>query len=215
MSLKSFLCTPPSEKKPKRQAAFDGIASNKRVKLALAQDLSDSDASNSDDEYDSSDDDDSFTMRVDTPARRIQQATGLSHRPANYMNSAKCKAAFLIPCNILILCRDAVRPSSEPILRSFVSSNKADTFKCVSANAESYLTPPYACAYSNRTYLFRGKPRIRRNRHVGSKNAGASLLAVADEQGTVSIFDTTKRQDWDDSGLISWRYNLTHTHPCK
>lgn len=39
--------------------------------------------------------------------------------------------------------------STRPILQTFVSSHKADVFKCYSATPDSYLTPPYACAYSN------------------------------------------------------------------
>jgi denticleless len=31
----------------------------------------------------------------------------------------------------------------------------------------------------------------------GAKNGGTPLLAIATEQGTVHILDTTKRRDWD------------------
>ncbi|OJA09931.1 hypothetical protein AZE42_04888 [Rhizopogon vesiculosus] len=70
--------------------------------------------------------------------------------------------------------------SSRNILQSFVSSHTSDVFKCHSRTVDSFLTPPYACAYSN-----------------GAKNAGAPLLAVATEQGSVHIIDTTKRRGWD------------------
>ncbi|EJD01031.1 WD40 repeat-like protein [Fomitiporia mediterranea MF3/22] len=65
-------------------------------------------------------------------------------------------------------------------LESFVSSNKADIFKCQSIDANSFLTPPYACAFSN-----------------ASKRGQSLTLAVATEQGTVDILNTKKRQDWD------------------
>ncbi|KAG6841322.1 hypothetical protein C0991_012321 [Blastosporella zonata] len=71
-------------------------------------------------------------------------------------------------------------PSTWAILQSFVSSNKSDVYKCEAANDNAYLTPPYACAY---TY--------------GAKNGGLPLLAVATEQGTVHLFNTSKRRDWD------------------
>ena len=35
------------------------------------------------------------------------------------------------------------------------------------------------------------------NSRLGAKNAGAPLLAVATEQGSVHIIDTTKRKGWD------------------
>ncbi|KAH9482588.1 Denticleless protein-like protein A [Psilocybe cubensis] len=74
----------------------------------------------------------------------------------------------------------ALVASSLPILQSFVSSNKSDVFKCHSVGGDTYLTPPYACSYSS-----------------DAKAGGKPLLAVATEQGTVHIFDTTRRKDWD------------------
>ncbi|KAH8113389.1 WD40 repeat-like protein [Phellopilus nigrolimitatus] len=66
------------------------------------------------------------------------------------------------------------------ILEAFVSSNKSDLYKCHSLDSGSFLTPPYACAYSH-----------------ASKRGQASALAVATEQGTIDILKTTKRRDWD------------------
>ncbi|KAJ7086628.1 WD40-repeat-containing domain protein [Mycena epipterygia] len=70
--------------------------------------------------------------------------------------------------------------SSLPILQSFVSSNKSDVFRCQSVLDGSFLTPPYACSYSH-----------------SARSGGSPLLAVATEQGTVYIVDTSKRKDWD------------------
>ena len=39
--------------------------------------------------------------------------------------------------------------STMALLRSFVSSNKSDIFKCNSVELDTYLTPPYACSYSH------------------------------------------------------------------
>ncbi|EAU84535.2 cell division cycle protein cdt2 [Coprinopsis cinerea okayama7 len=162
-SLKSFLLTPPDEKKPKRQALLTSFGPNKRIKLELSSNSLDSeDASSSDSDYEDSDDD--VEMAVQRPQHPFQQQSRLLNRPGGHVNVEK------------------LRPSTNPILRSFVSSHKADVFKCTSTNPDRYLTPPYACAYSNR-----------------SKHGTESLLAVADEEGTVTILNTTKRRDWDDA----------------
>ncbi|KZP12082.1 WD40 repeat-like protein [Athelia psychrophila] len=95
--------------------------------------------------------------------------------------------------------------TTRPILQNFVSSHKSDVFKCHSIAADTYLTPPYACAYTN-----------------GAKQGGKPLLAIATEQGSVHIIDTSKRRDWDyepqrttlqphDNGTfdIKWNHNDT------
>ncbi|KAG2370070.1 WD40-repeat-containing domain protein [Suillus spraguei] len=69
---------------------------------------------------------------------------------------------------------------SRNILQSFVSSHTSDVFKCHSRTVESFVSPPYACAYSNE-----------------AKRGGVPLLAVATEQGSIHILDTTKRTEWD------------------
>ncbi|KIP09174.1 hypothetical protein PHLGIDRAFT_67970, partial [Phlebiopsis gigantea 11061_1 CR5-6] len=69
---------------------------------------------------------------------------------------------------------------SRPILQSFVSSSKSDIFKCHSVHDGAYMSPPYACAYSN-----------------SAKAGKKPLLAVSTEQGAVHILDTSKRHEWD------------------
>ncbi|KAG5729727.1 Denticleless like protein [Termitomyces sp. T112] len=64
--------------------------------------------------------------------------------------------------------------STRAILQSFISSNKSDIYKCQSSDVDVYLTPPYACA----------------------KNGGVPILAVATEQGTVHLVNTSRRKDW-------------------
>ncbi|KAG6903357.1 hypothetical protein C0995_013110 [Termitomyces sp. Mi166 len=66
-------------------------------------------------------------------------------------------------------------PSTRVILQSFVSSNKSDLYKCQSTDVGAYLTPPYACA----------------------KNGSIPILAIATEQGTVHLVNTSRRKDWD------------------
>ncbi|KAG6880431.1 hypothetical protein C0992_000033 [Termitomyces sp. T32_za158] len=70
--------------------------------------------------------------------------------------------------------------STRAILQSFVSSNKSDVYKCQSSDIDGYLTPPYACSYTQ-----------------GAKNGGTPILAIATEQGTTHIVNTSKRKDWD------------------
>ncbi|KAI9574887.1 WD40-repeat-containing domain protein [Boletus coccyginus] len=80
------------------------------------------------------------------------------------------------------------RPPSSPriilpsrlILQSFVSSHRSDGFKCFSLADHTFVTPPYACAYSN-----------------SAKSCGVPFLAVATEEGSVSVLDTSKRREWD------------------
>ncbi|TFY78636.1 hypothetical protein EWM64_g5376 [Hericium alpestre] len=69
---------------------------------------------------------------------------------------------------------------TRPILQSFVSSHKSDIFKCQSLDDGAFLTPPYACAYTH-----------------AAKMGGMPLLAVATEQGTVHMLNTSKRDEWD------------------
>ncbi|KAI0040707.1 WD40 repeat-like protein [Auriscalpium vulgare] len=61
-------------------------------------------------------------------------------------------------------------------MRSFVSSHTADVFSCRSGRVDSFVTPPYACAYTH-----------------AAKRGGAPRLAVATEEGTVFVWDTARR----------------------
>ncbi|KAJ7667750.1 cell division cycle protein cdt2 [Mycena polygramma] len=93
--------------------------------------------------------------------------------------------------------------STMPILRSFVSSNKSDLFRCQSVRDGSFLAPPYACSYSH-----------------AARSGGTPLLAVATEQGTVYILNTSKRKEWDsepvhttlqphDNGIFDVKWNAS------
>ncbi|KAI0370197.1 WD40 repeat-like protein [Pilatotrama ljubarskyi] len=66
------------------------------------------------------------------------------------------------------------------LLQSFVSSNQSDIFRCHSVHEGLLVNIPYACSYSH-----------------AAKRGGRPHLAVATEQGSVDIIDTTKRDDWD------------------
>ncbi|KAJ7276111.1 WD40-repeat-containing domain protein [Mycena haematopus] len=93
--------------------------------------------------------------------------------------------------------------STLPILQSFVSSNKSDVFRCHSVLDRSFLAPPYACSYSH-----------------SARSGGTPLLAIATEQGTVYIINTSKRKEWDpepvhtslqphNNGIFDVKWNVT------
>ncbi|KAH8106268.1 WD40 repeat-like protein [Cristinia sonorae] len=66
------------------------------------------------------------------------------------------------------------------LLRSFVSSDKADLFKCHSTETNAFVSLPYACSYTH-----------------AAKRGATPLLAVATEQGFVHILNTSRRREWD------------------
>ncbi|KAF9008739.1 WD40-repeat-containing domain protein [Cyathus striatus] len=95
--------------------------------------------------------------------------------------------------------------STLSLLRSFVSSHKSDVFKCQSVDANSFLTPPYACSYTH-----------------SARNGSTPLLAVATEQGTIHVLNTARRKDWDiepqrtslqlhHNGVFDVKWNMTDT----
>ncbi|KAJ6516188.1 WD40 repeat-like protein [Mycena sanguinolenta] len=97
--------------------------------------------------------------------------------------AASCHRRNLTPWNVVAQPVARARrpfPSTLPILQSFVSSNKSDVFRCHSVLDGSFLAPPYACSYSH-----------------SARTGGTPLLAVATEQGTVYILNTSKRKEWD------------------
>ena len=83
-----------------------------------------------------------------------------------------------------------------PQLRSYVSSHKTDVFKCHSDRSDTFFTPPYACAYSHGMPPTAGcGPRQWSDRFLAAKRGSVPHLAVATEQGTVYIWDTSKREE--------------------
>ncbi|KAF8915812.1 WD40-repeat-containing domain protein [Mucidula mucida] len=68
--------------------------------------------------------------------------------------------------------------STRPILQSFVSSKRLDSYVCHAADL--VLPPIYASSYSH-----------------GARGGGKSLLAVATEHGFVQIMNTSHREPWD------------------
>ncbi|RDB23192.1 Denticleless [Hypsizygus marmoreus] len=96
-------------------------------------------------------------------------------------------------------------PSTRAILQSFVSSHKSDVYKCQSTDVNAYLTPPYACSYTH-----------------SAKNGGSPILAVATEQGSVHVLNTSRRKDWDpepprttwqthNNGIFDAKWNMDDT----
>ncbi|CCM02813.1 uncharacterized protein FIBRA_04925 [Fibroporia radiculosa] len=80
--------------------------------------------------------------------------------------------------------------STRPILRSFVSSNKTDVFRCYATEGQ-HMSNPYACGYSH-----------------DAKRGGTHLLAIATESGAVHVLNATKRDEWD-CGMSFPLYELT------
>ncbi|KAJ6539092.1 WD40-repeat-containing domain protein [Mycena capillaripes] len=102
-----------------------------------------------------------------------------------FQRAGMCHRRNITPWNLAAQRQTAARHmrpflSTLPILQSFVSSNKSDVFRCQSVLDGSFLAPPYACSYSH-----------------SARSGGTPLLAVATEQGTVYILNTSKRRDWD------------------
>ncbi|TEB35367.1 WD40 repeat-like protein [Coprinellus micaceus] len=148
-----FFPTPPHEKKPKRQATLTGFGPNKPT----------IESSSDEEDWEPSDDEEDVFV------------AGPSTRPAHY--GARAAQTYNRPTYLSIYAST----STLPVLQSFVSSHKADVFKCLSVQPDRHLTPPYACAYSH-----------------GARNGRTPYLAVAHEEGTVHIFNTSKRRDWDE-----------------
>ena len=87
---------------------------------------------------------------------------------------------------MLGICRLSYLPvPTRSMLRSFVSSNKCDVFKCHAVENSLRVNPPYACAYSH-----------------AAKNGKNALLAVSTEQGAVHVLNTAKRREWDVGACI-------------
>ncbi|KAF4619114.1 hypothetical protein D9613_005542 [Agrocybe pediades] len=158
----SYLPTPPTENKGKRRhVAENPKIPIKRMKLGVADSSSENE---SESEEESEEDIAMEDLRV--TQNRARNATAFRMHSNLFMRPA-------------LGCRKLM-PSTLPILQTFVSSNKADVFRCESIGGDTYLTPPYACNYSN-----------------SSKQGRSSKLAVGTEQGTVHILNTAKRNDWD------------------
>ncbi|KAF8639725.1 hypothetical protein AX17_000987 [Amanita inopinata Kibby_2008] len=175
----SWLPTPPAtgsrvDRSAKRSADADNKeTSKKRARLSKGAD--------SDDPFLDNEDSDASTSAYESESDDEGPVNPRTHRGSR----VKANTGFL-PCSRLNALMNPFGNSSQAssstrtILESFVSSHKSDVFKCQSTNENTYLTPPYACAYSH-----------------AAKTGGKPLLAVATEQGSVHVLDTTKREDWD------------------
>ncbi|KAM6495599.1 WD40 repeat-like protein [Amanita muscaria] len=199
----SCLPTPPATRKrvdrgTKRRTCTDNNASaKKRVKLVKGKieddPFLDSDSSSGDSsEYESTSEDEGGMSALE--AQRSARAREVN---ARFLRMRAC----INPLEAF----KCLSVSKRPILASFVSSHKSDVFKCQSLNGHTYLTPPYACAYTH-----------------DAKMGGRPLLAVATEQGAVHILDTTKRKDWDvepprttfhlhENGIFDVKWNISDT----
>ncbi|KZT12918.1 WD40 repeat-like protein [Laetiporus sulphureus 93-53] len=73
-----------------------------------------------------------------------------------------------------------MKVSTRPILETFVSSSKTDLYRFHPDDARSFMTIPYCLSYTHE-----------------AKRGGKSLLAVATDQGSVHVVNTSKRQNWN------------------
>ncbi|TFK86484.1 WD40 repeat-like protein [Polyporus arcularius HHB13444] len=156
------LPTPPSERKRARHLRVD---LDDREKKRLKFDLTGKENSGTDDNPDSDSEDEEWDA---SRARRRD------HLYSVY--SLRNRGMLAGPSSV----SRQPDPSTRTTLQSFVSSHKADVYRCQSIDERTFITLPYACSYSN-----------------AAKRGGVPHLAVATEQGTVHILNTSKRRDWD------------------
>ena len=143
----NFLPTPPSDNKLKKRQLFrDTIQPQKRLKLDLdaEDDITESDTDEDEDIYMEPKEVAHLRARQNTRSYNVFSQFTINpsmsfRRPARTF----CLLSYSTP---LIWCCPA---STLPILKSFVSSNKSDIFKCQSVGEDTYLTPPYACNFSH------------------------------------------------------------------
>ncbi|KAH9853682.1 WD40-repeat-containing domain protein [Lenzites betulinus] len=153
------LLTPPSERKRVSQLELEGH-DKKRVKLEWPQKKNENADTPSYSDSDSESD-------GPTLSQRVSRFSVYSLRNKASQSGPSCASR-------------RVDVPTRSVLRSFVSSNKSDVFKCQSIYDNVYVNIPYACSYSN-----------------AARRGGTPHLAVATEQGTIDILTTSKRDDWD------------------
>ncbi|KAI0091862.1 WD40-repeat-containing domain protein [Irpex rosettiformis] len=149
---------PLAEHKRSLVVSLEGPSPRKRVKVQREETIG---TDESDDE--DSDDEDSLPVVIRRP-RNLTTFGIMNMR----MSMRPCAVSHLPSY------------STRPILESYVSCNRSDMFKLHSMSNASYMSPPYACAYSH-----------------NSKRGENSLLAVTTEEGAVHVLDTSKRHEWD------------------
>ncbi|PFH52645.1 hypothetical protein AMATHDRAFT_2041 [Amanita thiersii Skay4041] len=175
--LSAWLPTPPAtgsrgKGSTKRRANADGEGAKKRVKLSKQKELEDpfldsADSESSTSAYESEEGDD--WTRFDNLKRHRRPRNGTNIPYSHISSLMKPLGTF----------QRSIQ-STRVILESFVSSHKSDVYKCPSIDESTYLTPPYACAYSH-----------------AAKKGGVPLLAIVTEQGSLHILNTSRRKDWD------------------
>jgi denticleless len=144
--LTPYLPTPPTNlKKSKRPHVGEHKPTQKRQKFDVE------DTSNSDSDSDG----DAFMADVVVQPLARKKTAFQRHRQF-MMDSAlrfQRHARAYSPISFTQFIYATHVASTLPILKSLVSSNKSDLFKCHSVGEDTYLTPPYACSYSHRESL--------------------------------------------------------------
>lgn len=136
---------------PKRQLLHDTIKPQKRLKLDL-------DTENNVEESDGEEEEDAYMEPQEVARLRARQNTRSYNIFSRFTTNPSM--SFRKPARTCYSFSNFIPPtwhflaSTLPILKSFVSSNKSDLFKCQSIGEDTYLTPPYACAFSHGKLLY-------------------------------------------------------------
>lgn len=127
--------------------ANDGSARLKRLKFNIGESRLSEDEVEDSVDSDKSDEDGSIPFCIARRKRTIfhaKSALAMS-RPGVTCRPLPCKSCFCLGIGLSL----TTTVPTHSLLRAYVSSHKTDVFTCYSDRADSFLTPPYACAYTN------------------------------------------------------------------
>ena len=142
--------TPPVHALFKRShPTDDGSARLKRLKFSIGESRTGEDErGDSADESEEEDSDGSSVMYCTARRKRTifqaKNALAMS-RPGVTCRPLPCEPSSFV-ATILSL---TIAVPTRSLLRAYVSSQKTDVFTCNSGRADSFLTPPYVCAFTN------------------------------------------------------------------
>ena len=154
LSLFNFFPTPPKDIRTKRLGVETPTGSNKRVKISQStsppDDIDEGDISTDEEYMEDEEGKDVFVQGSSKGAARSEIFKRVYYpydHPPSYPTATGMDTLqiFRVPLTFF-----SARPSTRPLLQSFVSSHKSDVFRCRSKQEGSLnLTPPYACSYSH------------------------------------------------------------------
>jgi denticleless len=143
----SGLPTPPEHGLVKRpRPSNDADARPKRLKFTTERSRVEEENRVDSDQSEEDTDLELFMPRKKRTVLRARYALAMS-RPGVTCRPLPCMSNSL-PVTIQSLSLTAAVPTRS-LLRAYVSSHKTDVFTCNSDRTDSFLTPPYACAYTH------------------------------------------------------------------